>query len=221
MHIDRASIKASPYLGIFAAVSDNLALVPLSSTPQEAKQFGEVFGAEVLKVTLAGSSLLGVLAQGNKNGFLVSRITEEGELKKLNEAGVKTLPVSLTAPGNLLSFNDSFGVCAESIPEKEVKAMESFLGVKFKQKNIVGTEVTGSNIVISNKGFIVNPEVSDEEFKALESHLQLKGLVTTANYGDPFVANSVVANSSGVLAGELTSGPEMMRIDEALVGEEK
>ena len=221
MRIDRASLKASPYLGIFAAVSDKLALLPLSSSPEEAKQFAEVFGVEVLKVSLAGSSLLGVLAQGNRKGFLISRITEENEVKKLEEKGVKILKVSLTAPGNILSFNDAYGVCAENIPEKEVKEMASFLGVEFKQKNIVGTEVTGSNIVISNKGFVVNPEIADEDFKALESFLHLKGLVTTANYGDPFVANSVLANSHGVLAGELTSGPEMMRIDEALVGEER
>ena len=221
MRIERSSIRASPYLGIFCAVSDKMALMPMASSSAEARKFGEVFGVETMKVSLAGSSLLGVLSQGNRKGFLLPRIAEEKEVKRLEEAGVKTLATNLTAVGNLLTFNDSKGVCAETIAKEEVKRMEKFLGVEFYQKNIVGTEVTGSNLVLSSKGFIVNPEISDSEFKALEKHFGLKGLVTTANYGDPFVANSVLANSFGVLAGELTSGPEMMRIDEALVGESK
>jgi translation initiation factor 6 len=212
-------LRASPYLGIFAAVSDDLVLLPPNAEPKEVRQFEEVLGAEALKVALAGSSLLGVLCQGNKQGFLLPRIAEEKEVKLLEEAGVKTLSTQLTAVGNLLAFNNEKGVCAETIPKAEVKAMEKFLGVEFYQKNIVGTEVTGSNLVVSGQGFIVNPEISDQEFKALEKHFGLKGLVTTANYGDPFVANSVLANAQGVLAGELTSGPEMMRIDEALVSE--
>ena len=87
------------------------------------------------------------------------------------------------------------------------------------QTTIGGSDLIGSLCVASNKGFIVSPSVTKKEFKIIEKALKVKGTSATANYGDKFVGNSVIANSKAVIVGSLTSGHELNRIDEGLSGE--
>jgi len=54
---------------------------------------------------------------------------------------------------------------------------------------------------------LINMSIGSYTFK-------VKGIPATANYGDRFIANSVIANSKGTATGANTSGPEMARIDE-------
>lgn len=217
MRIERKNIRGSPYVGIFASVTDKIGLFPRHLSKKELKAFEDVFGVEALSLNLAGCSLLGVLCRGNKRGFLMPKIAEKEELEALASQGIKTKPLALTAIGNLIALNDSKGIASEAVPPKTLKEIEAFLKIKVERKNLAGIEITGSSLVVTNKAFIVNPNVSETEFKFIEKTFGFKGLATTANYGDPFVANNVVANSFGVIAGNLTSGPEMARIDEALV----
>jgi translation initiation factor 6 len=217
MRIEKKNILSSPYVGIFASLTDKLGLFPLGLPAEEIKNWEDIFQVEIIPTSIAGSALLGVLCRGNSQGFLLPSITEERELKTLEEQGIKVKQINITAIGNLLTFNDAQGLASELIGEKMVKEIEKFLKIKLTRKNLAEVEITGSSLLVTNKGFIVNPNVSEEEFTLIKKTFGLEGSATTANYGDPFVSNNVLANSSGVVAGINTSGPEMVRIDEALV----
>ncbi|HLC36391.1 MAG TPA: translation initiation factor IF-6 [archaeon] len=216
MRIDRKNIKGSPYIGIFASITDKIGLFPAQLGKHEIKKFEEFFSIEIIQTSIASTSILGVLARGNKKGFLVPRITESYEKKKLEEIGVKVLEMNTTAIGNLFAFNDSKGIASELIDKTAIKKAEKFLKIELMQKNIAGNEVTGSNLLATNRGFLVNPHMSEQEFTFIEKYFNLEGIPTTANYGDPFISNNVIANSSGIMAGEETTAIEMNKIDEAL-----
>jgi len=51
----------------------------------------------------------------------------------------------------------------------------------------------------------------EDEFMELKKIFNVDGKATTANYGDPFVGNDVVANSKAAVVGAYTSGHELIR----------
>jgi len=67
-----------------------------------------------------------------------------------------------------------------------------------------------------NRAFLVNPNASKDEVKRIEVALMVKGGSSTANTGDVFVRNSVLANKRGIILGESTTPYEINRIEEAL-----
>lgn len=221
MRFDKSTVKASPYLGVFALVTDKVALVPQSLHPKELAPFKEIFNVEIIKCSVGESSLIGVLASAVADKILLSELVTEAELAHLQSIGLKTKIISgSTALGNLLRVTEKGGIISKAFSQHEVKEIESFFGVKLLQASIAESELVGSNCCASNKGFIVNPMVSVQEFSKLEKIFHVKGKPTTANYGDRFVGNCVLANSFGVLVGLNTTGFELMRIDEGLRGDD-
>jgi len=69
---------------------------------------------------------------------------------------------------------------------------------------------------VTNRGFVAHPNTSDEELDVLEDVFGVEGTTSTANYGDPFVRASIVANSYGIIVGERTSPVEILRIEDVL-----
>ncbi len=221
MHIRKGTLKASPFVGVFGAVSDKLSFFPPALSKKERHGLEDLFGTEVIETTISNSSLVGVFVRGNSKGFLVPSTTTAEEKQLLEEQGIKSIELPITAIGNLVSLNDSIAFVSEMLSEEHAKKISDFLKIKVIRKNIASTEITGASLLLTNKGFIVNPNLSDEEFDFLKKETRLEGIPTTANYGDPYVSNNVLANSHGVLAGNGTSGPEMMKIDESLIKEVK
>ena len=220
MNIEKAKLNSSPYIGIFSIVTENIALVPASASREDVKAFEKTLGVTAIKTLLASSPLLGVFGVGNSRGLVVSGLVERHEIQGLEKRGLNVLKTkSISAIGNLMEVNDRHGVCSSLIGEEDCEKIENMLGVSLKKQRIAGSDLVGSCLVATNNGFMVNPNISEQEFKELEKHFKLKGTASTANYGDALVGNSLVANSRGVVAGALTSGYEIVRIDNGFRGE--
>jgi len=219
MEIIKSTIHSSPFIGVFALATEKHVLLPNNVEKKEERRLGELFNAETVKTRLAESPLIGVLAVGNSSGIVVSGIVEEKEISHLKEKGLRVKRLAeATAIGNLVELNDSKGFCSKVVQQKTKQEIEGFLHVELKYAGIANAEVVGSSIVLTNNGFIVNPSISSKEFKELEEWVKLSGNATTANLGDVFVGNSVIANSSGAVVGSYTTGHELMRIDQGLRG---
>jgi len=220
MKIEKKTLRGSPFIGIFASVTEKTCLISLEIEKKEAKKLEEFFEVEVIQTTISNSSLVGSLVKGNSKGFIAAETIEEREIKVLEEQGIKVKRITgLTAVGNLIAVNDFGGIASSLIEKKTFEEIKKFFGVQFKQMNVANSEVIGSCISATNKGFIVHPEVKEKELKEIESILKVSGIPSTANYGDPFIANDILANSKGVLIGEYTSNAEILVIDEGLRGE--
>lgn len=217
----RLRLHGSPYVGIFATVTEKIGLFPFSLPSDLEKKISDALGIEIVKATLANSSLLGVLAVGNSNGFIVSEIVEDRELDSLHEIGLKVKRLnSIAAIGNLVEVNDSKGVCSKIFSKEAVREMENFLKISISSETIAGSDLIGSSLVLTKNGFLMNPNALKSEFNSIKKFLNLNyGGIGTANYGDNFVGNSLLANGRAAIAGEQTSGYELIRIDEGLRGD--
>ena len=220
MEIEKATIRGSPYVGIFSVLTENVCLLPLSESKKKAGFISKFFDVEVFQTTLANSSLLGIFAVGNKKGFVVSDVVEEYEIEKLENAGFEILRVpEIVAVGNLVEVNDKAGLCSKLFSMESKKKMEKFLGVKIEYAEVAGSDLVGSSLVVTNKGFLINPNATKKEFDNVKGAFGTHGEAVTSNYGDVFVGNSIMANSKSAIVGIQTSGHELIKIDEGLRGE--
>ncbi len=217
MNIEKKSFKGSPFIGVFSCVTEKIGLFPFIVEKKELKKMEDFFGIETIQTSIANSYLIGSLVKGNSKGFLVPETIEDKEMDFLSEKGLKIKKIlGLTALGNLIAVNDFGGIVSPLVQKKTFEEIKDFFGIPFKQMSLANSEVVGSCIVSTNKGFVVHSEIKEKELKEIESILKVQGAPTTANYGDPFVANDILANSKGVLIGEYTSNAEMLMIDEGL-----
>lgn len=219
MKIELGTVRESPFVGIFALATDKKIFVPKSISKKEERKLRSLFGLEIIKASIANSSLLGVLAVANSKGILAGCIIEKEEEEELKEIGIKAEKIgNITAIGNLLAVNDSKGICSTLFSASQRKQIEKFLSIKLMQATVASTDVVGASIVATNKGFVLNKMASDKEAEEIEKHFGIPGAKATANTGDCFVGNSVIANSKAALAGLSTTGFELARLDEGLRG---
>lgn len=217
MSIKTISLHGSPYVGIFCSVTDEIALIPSFLNSKDVKRIEDTLNVEAIPTTIANSHLIGVLSRGLKKKFAVAYTIDKSEKDHLEKIGLNIHPVrGITAVGNLLCMQANAGIASPLIHPLELANLEKFFNVKLHAKNVAGSELAGSSILATDKGFLAHPKTEPHEMEWLESVFRVPGMTTTANYGDPFIANSILANAHGSIVGERTSGPELSRIDEGL-----
>ncbi len=217
MHMNKLSIRGSPFVGVFIKATDEFALVPTGLTPKDKKIIEQTFEVNIVETRIANTSIIGSLCIANKKKVVLPSIAEPDEIDELERQGIKTAVIdSVEALGNHVTLNDTSGICGNALREQTLKSIEHELGIEIKRLTVANSDLVGSATVVTNKGFVCHPKTLEEEFKTLEKTLAIKGNVSSANYGDLFIGNSVAANSFGCLVGQNTTGYEMMAIDEAL-----
>ncbi len=213
-------MRSSPFVGVFAKATNRFVLLPMQLQKKELHGLNDFFGVEIIHANIANSSLIGALTIANKHGILLPGIAEERELKQLEQLGLRAKKVGETnALGNLVALNDTKAVCGKTLAKETQKEIKNFLKVEVKQMAIASSDLAGAAIVTTNKGFVATTKATKKELEALEAWFGLKGKTTTANYGDAFIANSIIANDRAALVGLHSTQHELLRIDEGLSGE--
>jgi translation initiation factor 6 len=213
MDIKKVRILGSDYVGLFAITNDNLCFVPKSIADNTLKTIEETLNVKAVKTLIYDSSLLAVFAKMNNKEIYLPSFALPREIEEIEkEIKVKIIETE-RAIGNLIAVNDKNAILSNTL-DKEIDQID----LKILQTNLAKTDAVGSSLVLTNKGFLVNPNSTDEEIKKLQETLNINGGSSTANTGDAFIRTSIIANSTGAIVGEKTTGHEMNRIDEALEG---
>ena len=222
--IQNISFHGSPYIGIFCLVTDSFALVPNSMQKKEMEIIEETLNVKAIQTTVCESPLIGVFCVANNNGILVPITADDKEIKFLKkETGFEVAKVNSknTAIGNMLVANDKGAAAHRFLFRDAEKIIEETLNVDMRIATTGEIDIVGSTIVANNKGFLAHPETSEDQMEILEGIFKVKGEIGTANCGDGFVGNSIIANNHGVVVGQLTTGFELVRIDDALLFEDE
>ena len=226
MLLNRLSILGNPNIGIYIFANDKIALVPPGLTSSEKEVITETLKVDVIETKIAGTIIIGALVAGNNNGIILPRNVLDEEyfnLKNaLNKYGIEVYVSSSknTALGNIILANDKKCISGGVLEKSEINALREVLGVDIIEKNIMGLPIPGSLAVVTNTGGVVHPDISDEELSFLENTFGVPFERATVNSGVPFIKTGLVANKYGALVGELTTGPEIMRIQRGLgIGE--
>ena len=215
----QVELNGSPYVGVFAAASDHLALVPPSAPEPVARELGRALDAPVLVTSIGGSNILGAVIAMNSRGAIVADIVTADELAQLHQHGLRTfvLEGKLNAAGNNVLCNDKGALVHPDFSMAEIDGIAEALGLDTVETGtIAGIGTVGSAAVCTNKGALTHPKVTPAEKAHLEEVLGVSSNIGTVNHGTPYIGAGLVANARGAAIGSLTTGPEMNRLEDAL-----
>ena len=216
--LKRINLTGNPNLGVYISVNDEVAIVPFNLPTEMEPVMKEALEVDLIRTSIAGCNLNGVLATGNSNGFVVSPHTTDREIELLEDAGlnVARLPGKYTAVGNILAVNDYGAMAGPNIKEETIKVIEDTLKVPVEIYQFADSKIVGSASIVTNKGALLHRDTLSDELGHVEEFFKVEGNIGTVCKGMPLVGACGIANSNGVMVGEHTTGPETARIEEAL-----
>ena len=216
--LKRVDIVGNPNVGVFIVATDDLAIVPYTLLDEKAEIIKEALDVNVVKSSISGSSLIGSLAVANSNGIVVSPHVLDREIEQFEKLGLKvaTLPGQYTAVGNIIAANDNGAIVSPFLEEEAIEVIEETLDVDAKSSSIVGSDIIGSLITVTNKGFLMSNQAVNSEINFAQEVFGVEGDIGTVGKGIPLVGACVISNSNGAIVAKDSTGPEMARVEEAL-----
>ncbi len=213
-----SSYGGSPNIAVFAAANESLAFTAADASPEFVRTLGEALGVDVLKVSVAGSHVVGSLVAMNSNGAVVSYLADDAELSVM-EARIPCMRLDdqLNAAGNNILVNDHGAIVSPEYSEATARAIGEALGVEAVRSSIGGLNTVGSACRVTNKGCACHMDASDDEIALIKDVLGVEAVRTTVNHGVRVVGAGILANSKGAVVGDDTTPIEMGKIEDALV----
>ncbi|MEM4476549.1 MAG: translation initiation factor IF-6, partial [Desulfurococcaceae archaeon] len=217
MNFSKLSILGTPNIGVYLFANDYVAVVGPNLTESERRIIEETLRVEVVEAKVSDSILIGVLIAGNNNGIIVPKTVREHELSELKRLlkgyhiNVEVVDSRLTALGNIVLVNNKAAIVGSRIEDRVIAKISDSLGVEVVVRDLMNLSIPGSIAVVNNAGGAIHPDVSDDDLKYVEEVMGVEVERATVNSGIPFVKAGLVANNNGVLVGEYTTGPEILR----------
>jgi len=213
MGIYMLDVYRSPNIGVFLKANNRFVLAPRGLASTKCSKLSILLGVKPIRISIAGSRLLGPLVALNDNGILVSRLAEDEEIKTLSrETGLRVarLPSKYTSVGNLLAANNKGAVASPLLQAECLKTVREVLDVPVETLSIAGYTQVGSLVTVTDKGAAVHPKASPTEIERLSEIFSVDVEPATINGGVPFVTSGILVNQSNAVVGSLTTGPELM-----------
>ncbi len=215
------SVAGEPHIGVFTRVFEDIAIIPPEAPEELDAIYKAAFDVEVVRTTLQGSSIIGLLLAGNSKGFIITGLATKDEIETLSSyRELMLLESGMNAAGNVILANDSIALVHPDIDEDAQDAISDFLDVIVIPATLGEFKTVGMAAVATNNGIVVNPRSSLREIAAIEEISDLPIGKGSVNMGSPLVGTGLVANSKGFLAGIETSGYELGRIEDIFGFEE-
>ena len=216
--LKRTDIVGNPNVGVFILATDDIAVAPYNLPDEKADIIRQTLEVDVIKSSISGSSLIGSLAVANSNGIVVSPHVLDREVKQFEDVGlnVATIPGKFTAVGNIVAANDKGAIASPFLSQDAIDVIEDTLKVDVKTSHIVGSDIIGSLINVTNKGFLMSKNALTSEVNFAREVFGVEGDIGTVGHGIPLVGACIIANSNGAIVANNSTGPEMARVEEAL-----
>jgi translation initiation factor 6 len=214
----RIDIVGNPNIGVFIQATDDVAIVPYNLIDEKVKLVEEILEVPAVKSSVSGSSLIGSLSVANSNGIVVSPHVLDREVEQFKELGleVAAIPGNYTAVGNIVAANDKGAIVSPFLSEDAINTIESTLDVDVESTSMVGSDIIGSLISVTNKGFLISSTAVESEVDFSRKVFGVEGDVGTVGRGISLVGACSIANSNGAIVAKNSTGPEMARVEEAL-----
>lgn len=208
-------LAGDPNIGVYARVFEDIAIVYRGAPAEFTAALARELDVEIVSTFIQGSSIIGSLVSGNSQGLVVSGLATDEELAVLSEyRDVFLLKGPMNAAGNIILAND----CVAAVhPEMQIDVAEeigSFLEVPVVRLTLGGIKTVGMAGFATNKGILVHPRANDTEIANLERIVDLPIGLGSVNMGSGLVGTGLLANSKGYVAGSVTTGFELGRIEE-------
>lgn len=220
MKIVKASYYKNPFIGLFIKTNNSVTLFPKQAPRKTIESAHQALKTKAVELFINQSPLVGLMAALNDNGVILAGQAEKEEVKTLKKEGLNVYVMKESiAPGNAMLANSKAALVSTLVSRVEASKIGDCLGVEVVQLNVGSIRTIGSINVVTNKGLFAYNDITEVELKNLERIFGVHGELGSTNTGVQFNALGVVANDSGALVGDLTTGFELQRIYQALSGE--
>lgn len=218
--VKKLSINGNFNIGLFVFATNSFCLVGNDVLDKDVETLKETLKVPVHRITIAGTSLIGVFVVGNSKTILIPEITYPEERYELEKLGINfsVIKTSLTAFGNNIVCNDNGAVVNPDFKDNEISSISSALGVNVSRGTIEDLETVGALCVANSKGCIASKNIKISESDLLSSILKVGVSTGTVNLGNNYIHSGVVSNDSAVLIGSASGGMEATDVDNALTG---
>ncbi|MEA3430945.1 MAG: translation initiation factor IF-6 [Nanoarchaeota archaeon] len=218
VHILQTAFHGNPNVGLYAFCNDKFCLIGKEVQEKTAKEIEKVLKVPVHRITIAGTSLIGVFVAGNNKRILLPEIVFEKELKVLDDLGIdyKIIKTKLTALGNNILCNDTGALANPDFSAETKKRIREALEVSLKPGTIADIETVGSVGITCKGRCLIHRDANLDDFEYIESLLNVKCYTGTVNLGNPYVKSGAFCNSNGFVISKMTGGPEVSNVDESL-----
>lgn len=208
----------NPNIGIYCRANDSVVFLQKSLTKKTKQVVGNVLGVKVLELCIADSTIVGSLLTCNSSGAIVTAIANTETFRTLKEQGFRVFPIKdvINAAGNDILTNDHGALVHPDLKNTTVKKISETLDVPVQKGTVASLGTVGMAAVVTNKGCLCHPKATEEERQQLEKVFDVEVMIGTVNHGFPMIGSGLVANTKGALIGNMTTGIEMGRIEEAL-----
>jgi len=216
--LELMNFNENPNIGVFCKTNENIAFIQKGLSKKIKKKIKEVLDVKIIELSIADASIIGSLLSFNSKGAIICDFADENSITRIlkNDLEVYVIHDKINAAGNDILVNDKGALVHPEMKEKTISEIQNVLDVPVFRGTIGSLKTVGMAAVVTNKGLLCHPKASDDEIRFLEKVFKVPVMIGTINHGSPVIGSGLVANTKGAIIGDLTTGIEMGRIEEAL-----
>ncbi|MFO8015667.1 MAG: translation initiation factor IF-6 [Candidatus Woesearchaeota archaeon] len=217
-HVLQTDFHGNPNVGLYGFANDSFCLLGWEVPEKKAKEIGRVLDVPVHRITLCGTSLIGVFCAGNNKAVVIPDIVFDHEIRALEKLKIpfETIKTRYTALGNNLLCNDHGCLASSELSADAKKRIRQALDVSLKPGMIAEINTVGSVGVQNSNGCLIHRDAKAFEIKFIKELLKTDIETGTVNMGNPYLGSGILCNSNGFVVGDASGGPEVAHIDESL-----
>ncbi len=220
MAIFLLSLFGCASIGVYLLTTEKIALLPSQTPEKRANHLEQWLGVKVARTTIGGSLVVGALVCANSNGIVLPHYVKSEEIEVIKgvakDMNLTIMETRRTAYGNMVLTNDYGAICDPRLKSGTISKLSDTLDVEVAPGEVAGLPYVGSLALATNKGVLAHPLIKEDEQQLLKEMLKVPVDLGTINCGIPYVSTGLIGNSCNVVAGFLTTGPEMFIIGQAL-----
>ncbi len=216
--LELLDFNENPNLGVYCRANDHVVFVQKQVSKENKKKIHDALGVEVVGLWISDASIVGSLLVMNSKGAVVTDFADKETVKIIEEQGLTICMLHdvINAAGNDILLNDHGGLVHPGLKSKTIRQLSAIFDIPIERGTIAGLSTVGMAAVVTNKGCLCHPKVTDREKKIMEDLFDCEVMIGTINHGSPMIGSGLVANGTGAIIGNHTTGIEMGRIEEAL-----
>ncbi|MGC8663060.1 MAG: translation initiation factor IF-6 [Thermoplasmata archaeon] len=213
----KGRIHNSPYIGVFSASNDDIAIVPMDIAKEEEESIKKCMNVEIHKTLLGGSPLIGSLMVINSHGAVITDFADIDDVSFLkNSYNILFVNDKINAVGNDILAGEKAAIVHPGFDKETIKLISDVLDIEVIKMELGGISTVGSSALLTKKVLLVNPQVNEDEMEKLKEIFKVPVYVVTANFGSLYIGASMIANSKGAYIGDISTTVEVLQIEEAL-----
>jgi translation initiation factor 6 len=212
------NFNENPNIGVYCRTNDFVMFVQKNLLRKVKKTISTVLDVKLVELSIADSTIIGSLVAMNSHGAIITDLADDEVVEKIKGQGLNVYVIKdvINAAGNDILANDNGALIHPDIKDHSMKKIGEILGVPVRRGTIASLKTVGMAAVVTNKGCLCHPKVTEKEKELLEKVFEVNVMIGTVNHGVPMIGSGLVANTKGAIIGDQTTGIEMGRIEEAL-----